>query len=395
MDQNANPPAPLDQADIDAAARIARDQAIADHIHQQIQDGIMQYMANNPPAPLPAPVKNKTYVAKPDIFDGSQKQLRQFIRQCSLYITDAGIVDDEKKTLFILSYMKGGVAEQWVQNLYDRAREQVVRPDGVVESKGFPPFRDFVAEVEATFGNPNESKDAQYKLSALKQTGTAEEFFQLFDQYRRSAGYWTAHDGYLIELLEKALSFSIIQTIYTGDVIPITYAAYKEKAIRLDNLQRRFKINRPTTTTKPFVPKWSTPQNPTSPPQTSSTPKSGGQTFKGQGQPMVIDGMVHFGGRRAPMTMDEAKRQRLCWNCGQQGHGNRFCKEPRLSSTGQSISSSSSQPKDARAFVTTLSDSERSELIRALLNSGPSVTPFVSPPSNSSSSESSVKDIGQ
>src|ERR1700677_4752370 len=128
--------------------------------------------------------------------------------------------------MFVLSYMTEGLADQWAQNVMDEA---------LANNDTLPTWNAFVQSLEQTFSDTNKTKNAQNKLADFKQKGqTAEEFFTLFDQYRRAAGYQTGHDAYLIQLLETNLNPGLIETIYRSDTVPTTYNEWKAKCIRID-----------------------------------------------------------------------------------------------------------------------------------------------------------------
>jgi hypothetical protein len=185
--------------------------------------------APTPVVRLP-PTPRQSLVAKPTDFDG--KDYKLFRRQCAIYMmaNRDNFVLDEEKVLFVLSYMKGGLAGQWAENEYEKIME-----DGYVASS----FQEFEARLQGTFSDPNKERNAQHQLSTTRQgfNETAEEFFQKFELNRRAAGYSTGHDSYLIELLERNLKRDIVKTIYTQD-LPDTYEGWKRKAIRLDQQER-------------------------------------------------------------------------------------------------------------------------------------------------------------
>src|SRR3954467_13043013 len=115
---------------------------------------------------------------------------------------------DEEKVLFVLSYMKGGLASQWAENEYEKIME-----DGYVASS----FGEFEARLQGTFSDPNKEKNAQHQLSTTCQgfNEMVEEFFQKFKLNHQAARYLTGHNSYIIELLEHNLKHDIVKTIYT------------------------------------------------------------------------------------------------------------------------------------------------------------------------------------
>src|SRR5205823_6253168 len=269
-----------------------------------------------PPAPAPTPIVHlptpqprQSLVAKPNDFDG--KDYKLFCRQCAIYMmaNRESFLTSEEKVLFVLSYMKGGLASQWAENEYERIME-----DGYVASS----FQEFEARLQGTFSDPNKERNVQHQLSTTRQgfTETAEEFFQKFELNRRAAGYSTGHDSYLIELLERNLKRDIVNTIYTQD-LPEDYEGWKRKAIRLDQQERRWRSMFPTTASPRFTPCQGNPTSTSTPPAPRPMALNQGQgtTFPGLGQPMDVD-------RRRAKT--------VCYNCQGKGHMARNCCNPRV-----------------------------------------------------------------
>jgi hypothetical protein len=77
-----------------------------------------------------------------------------------------------------------------------------------------PTFFSFVTDLDNTFTNTQEVKEAQHRLENLWQgSKTVEEFFQLFDSYKNLAGYIDEHDSYLMRLCEQHFDRDIGATI--------------------------------------------------------------------------------------------------------------------------------------------------------------------------------------
>src|SRR4051812_19907304 len=112
-----------------------------------------------PPAPAPTPIiylpasqSQQSLVTKPTDFNS--KDYKLFHRQCAIYMManrDSFILDEER-VLFVLSYMKGGLAGQWAENEYEKIME-----DGYVASS----FQEFEARLQGIFSDPNKERNAQ------------------------------------------------------------------------------------------------------------------------------------------------------------------------------------------------------------------------------------------
>src|SRR3954466_8363579 len=159
--------------------------------------------------------------------DFDSKDYKLFCHQFMIYMmaNRDNFVTSEDKILFVLSYMKGGLASQWAENEYEKIME-----DRYIAAT----YGKFEHRLQATFSDPNKEQNAQHQLSTTHQgfNETAEEFFQKFKLNHQATGYSTSHDLYLIELLEHNLKCNIIKTIYT-QYLPKTYKGWKRKAICL------------------------------------------------------------------------------------------------------------------------------------------------------------------
>src|SRR4051812_9640080 len=69
-------------------------------------------------------------------------------------------VTSKDKILFVLSYMKGGLAGQWAEIEYEKIME-----DGYVAAT----FSKFERRLQETFSDPNKEQNAQHQLSMTHQ----------------------------------------------------------------------------------------------------------------------------------------------------------------------------------------------------------------------------------
>lgn len=215
------------------------------------------------------------------------------------------LADDKDRILFALSYMTGGVPERFAQNFVDaRVAEDLA---GITPAWGT--YKAFLDSIKAAFDSQNKKVDSHNALVNLRQgKKTAEEFFVEFDQLARAANYHTGHDDVLVNYIRTGLNHSIVSTIYNADTLPADYKAWKEKAVRIDGLQRAFR-QQPT---KPFF----RPNNPSHQAKASaSTPTPGRRDATG----------TTYGGQGMRMDVDAARSKGLCFGCGEPGHIKRNC----------------------------------------------------------------------
>ena len=180
----------------------------------------------------------KSFVSKPDDFDGSFGTYQKFLNQTALYVlaNPEWFKSDGPKVQLALSYMKDGHAAEFAKNFMEQILKQTT-PD-------FGTWTDFKKLMDSAFLDPNEAKNAQWKLHKCTQgKKTAAEFFTEFDLLRRAAGYddATTHQNYLLQLLEQALNRSIVNIIIGSGNIPTSYADWRTRALAIDAGQQRIR----------------------------------------------------------------------------------------------------------------------------------------------------------
>src|SRR6266581_628421 len=123
----------------------------------------------------PAPAPRLPKVTAPTPFSRSQGDLDHFKAECRIYfnVCQVEFPDELSQVLFILSYMKGGMARPW-------AMHQTI----TLLSPGAPSItlNKFTAELNAMFKDPNHKATVWQKLSALCQgSDSMEKIIQEFE----------------------------------------------------------------------------------------------------------------------------------------------------------------------------------------------------------------------
>ena len=109
---------------------------------------------------LQRPSQGKVKVRDPDTFDGSDpKKLREFLFSCNLHFRDrpSSFSSDEKKILFILSYLKGAAISWFEPGLMDIHNSAPWMWD----------YGNFINELESNFGPHDLVGDAEKAISLL------------------------------------------------------------------------------------------------------------------------------------------------------------------------------------------------------------------------------------
>ena len=130
-------------------------------------------------APVAAPIVE---VAPPPKFNGERGQVVGFINACHLFIQmRMGQVGSRSRISWVLSYVQGGVAEIWKDNVLDK----ISKGTSTVNTE-----EELFTKIWQEFGEFDEESRKVDELRILEQGGkTVDEYVQEFRRAARGSGY--------------------------------------------------------------------------------------------------------------------------------------------------------------------------------------------------------------
>jgi Retrotransposon gag protein len=126
--------------------------------------------------------------------------------------------------MFALFYIKGGKAQYWRNEAINKI---------VAGHKPFKNFCDFLAKLEAQFGDPNPDATAKGKLKVMHQGAKMVDEFIL--EFKSEASHSNLGDVALIKYLKAGLNQSLFKSIYRLPHMPETLQEWYEWAMKLDS----------------------------------------------------------------------------------------------------------------------------------------------------------------
>lgn len=187
-----------------------------------------------PPEPI-VEVSKKIKSREPDTFDGTKSKLRVYLMQCALYIkfNENMFRTEDEQVLWCTGYLTGA-AFDWIetsQQDYLDCEGKTAKWDPLTKEI-FGTFEGFKEKITKVFGNVDEEKVAERKLSNLRQTGAASAYAAEFQQHMGRISGW-GENAFMVQFY-KGLKDSVKDELMRRDKHD-SIQAMMDDAIHFDN----------------------------------------------------------------------------------------------------------------------------------------------------------------
>jgi len=266
---------------------------------------------------------SRVEVARPQVFSGKMEEMSTFVNVAHLYIR-MKITEEAAATqvVWVLSYVQGGIAEAWKDNLLD----ELAKEESEVES-----VEQLFTKIRNNFGEISEEERKIEQLRMIEQEGrTYNKYVQEFKKVARRSGYERRP---LIEEFKQGLNRAIRRKLAEVEELPTTIGEWQERAVRLDRNQRQSRVEERVLGRNVACPGGNVQ------PRGGGSYRGRGEQimwrtgggYRGRGGGSILDrGGGQTGPRRDPniMNIDRGRGgDRTCYVCGKWGHMAKNCWE--------------------------------------------------------------------
>ena len=164
-------------------------------------------------------------VAKPAIFNGEVGKVGGFITACRLFVRiKLRGTSVEEQVQWVLSYVQGGSADVWKENVMEELEAGKVEYESVEE---------FFTILRKKFGGGEEESVKAVELRKMEQEGkTMEEFVQEFKRAVRGSGY---EGRPLVEEFKRGRTGGIRRKLMEAENPPASIEQWYRRATALDS----------------------------------------------------------------------------------------------------------------------------------------------------------------
>ena len=259
---------------------------------------------------------SRVEVARPQVFSGRMEEVSAFVNAACLYIR-MKMTEEAAATqvAWVLSYMQGGIAEAWKDNLLDELAKEELEVESAEQ---------LFAKIRDDFGKTSVEERKIEQLRTIEQGGrTCDEYVQEFKKVARGSSY---EGRPLIEEFKRGLNGAIRRKLAEAEEPPTTIGEWQERAVRLDRNQRQSRAEERVLGRSAARPGGNAQSR-----GRGSYGRRGGQiTWRTSGGSMPNRGGAQTGPRRDPNAMDVDRGRggdRTCYVCGKWGHMAKNCWE--------------------------------------------------------------------
>jgi len=266
--------------------------------------------------------RSRVEVTKPQVFGGKMEEVSAFINAARLYLR-MKMTDKVATTqiAWVLSYMQGGVAEAWKDNLLDKLAKRELEVDTM---------KKLFTKIRNDFGEMSEEERKIEQLQTIEQEGrTCDKYVQEFKKITRGSSY---EGRPLIEEFKRGLNGAIRRKLAEAEKPPTTIGEWQERTVRLDRNQRQSRAEERILGRNAACPEGNT----------QPRGRYGGGLYEGRGGQITwragnnsgeyqgpnMPSQNQMGPKRDPNAMDvdkDRREDRTCYMCGKWDHMAKNC----------------------------------------------------------------------